>query len=191
MPGDNSLRSPNIVVRDSLNNNYSRRSAVKYTLDYALNPNPSYRYFKIFGDGGGDCTNFVSQCLRAGGAPISLGAKWPWWYNSNGSSNVNKHTWSLSWSVAGSLYWCLKSRGKLSMKGLKGIEVEDMDMLELGDVIQYEKGSGKIYHSAIITSFTIDGGMRVPLISQHSYDLLNVTHIKPAANKMHFMKIII
>lgn len=164
-------------------NSYSGKDASSYAYTHALKPNPSYRYFASHGDGGGDCSNFISQCLRAGGAPMAYSGPWPWWYKD--------HAWSLSWSVAHSLYWCLKERGKLNLPGLKGIEVPDIDMLNIGDVIQYEDKFKKVYHSAIITDFTYDRGSRLPLISQHSYDALNVSHIKPKAVRMHFMKIVI
>ena len=42
---------------------YDRRRAVEYALRWALSRNPEYYDFE---DIGGDCTNFVSQCLFAG-----------------------------------------------------------------------------------------------------------------------------
>lgn len=44
--------------------NFNRELAAAYAQKYALNYNPEY---KDFSDSGGDCTNFVSQCLAAGG----------------------------------------------------------------------------------------------------------------------------
>lgn len=172
-------------------NNYFRKAAVKYAVTYAVNPNPAYRYFASHGDGGGDCSSFVSQCLYAGGAPMANTGPKPWWYNTNGSTMINRHTWSFSWSVANSLYLCLKGRGNTNQKGLKGIEVPSIETLELGDVIQYENHTGAIYHSAIITAFTHERGQRIPLISQHSFNALNISYIKPKAKKMHLIKIVV
>ena len=42
---------------------YNRNAAVNYARRWALNPNPRYPYYTQ----NGDCTNFVSQALRAGG----------------------------------------------------------------------------------------------------------------------------
>ena len=159
-------------------NNYSGINAANYAIKYALSPNPSYKYFSIYGNIGGDCTNFISQCLIAGGATMVYKSK-PWWYNSR--------KWSLSWSVANSLYLCITQRAKLNLPGLKGVEVTDFRRLELGDLIMYEDSNGSIYHSAIITSFTND----FPLVSQHSYNALNISPIKPKAKKMHFIKIVV
>lgn len=172
-------------------NRYMRERAVEYAVRHALEPNPSYRYFAVHGDGGGDCSNFISQCLRAGGAPMDYGSPRPWWYNNKGGAGAAKHTWSVSWAVAHSLYWCLKVRGSMNLPGLKASEVTDIDMLEPGDVIQYENHKGLIYHSTIITSFSYEKGARVPLISQHSFDGLNISYVKPAAKKMHLMKIVL
>nr|WP_054876165.1 amidase domain-containing protein [Oxobacter pfennigii] len=172
-------------------NKYIREKAVEYALKYVKNPNPYYRYFKTEGDGGGDCTNFVSQCLFYGGAPMDYKARWPWWYKGTGNSSRIDHAWSVSWAVAHSLYWCLKSRGKSDAYGLCGIETSDMDVLELGDIIQYEKSGGIIYHSAIITGFSTKSGKREPLITQHSIDAVNIPYFKPAASKAHFMKILV
>jgi len=172
-------------------NRYLREKAVKYAIQYAENPNPDYIYFRVHGDGGGDCSNFISQCLRAGGAPMAYDTIRPWWYNNRGTLDIRRHSWSMSWAVAHSLYWCLKVRNEMNLPGLKALEVEDIDMLELGDVIQYENSMGKIYHSAIVTAFTVERGAMIPLTSQHSYDRLNIPYIKPAAKKMHFMKIIL
>lgn len=172
-------------------NNYSRRAAVKYAVTYAIKPNPLYRYFDVHGDGGGDCSSFISQCLNAGGAPMVYDRPRPWWYNTNGTSIVSKHTWSLSWSVANSLYWFLKLSSTSNLKGLKGMEIQNIEELEMGDIIQYENNSGTIYHSAIITAFTYEKGVLEPLISQHSYNALNIPYIKPKAKKMHLIKIIV
>jgi hypothetical protein len=169
-------------------NNYLRERAVNYALKYALSPNPEYIYFLEHGDGGGDCSNFISQCLRAGGAPMDFGGPRPWWYN-KGAGGTGDDRWSVSWAVAHSLYWCLKVRNELKLPGLKGEEVIDINMLEMGDVIQYENYSGIVYHSGIVTSFGYEGGRKIPLISHHTYNAINVPYFKHAAMKMHFMKI--
>lgn len=158
--------------------NYNRYRAVEYAIKYGLDPNAAY---KLFDGEGGDCTNFISQCLLAGNIPMDRGSNYPWWYTSR--------NWSFSWSVAHSLYWCIKNRSASRLKGLRGIEVANYDMLDLGDLIQYER-NGRIYHTGIITNWDNDfDGRRFPLISQHSYYAVNISWIKPVADRVHFIKI--
>ncbi|MEY8000058.1 amidase domain-containing protein [Clostridium sp. Mt-5] len=159
------------------NLSYSRTNAVNYAINYAQSPNPAYRYFLVQSDNGGDCTNFISQCLKAGGAPMVFSGKNKWWYTGR--------SWSVSWAVAGSLYWYLKINAAEKLYGVKGTQVDSVSMLELGDVIFYENKRGKIQHSAIITSFH----RGYPLISQHTPNLLNIPYKKDWAVKMYFLKI--
>jgi len=163
-------------------NNYSRKKAVSYACTYALKPNPAYRYFPLHVNTSGDCSNFVSQCLRAGGAPFNFNHRNPWWYN---SKHINNDTWTISWATANSLYWHLKISNKLKLPGLKGIEVNSTQTLKLGDLIFYEDTNGVIFHSAIITAFS-----NTPLVSQHSYEALSIPYINSyKAYKIHFIKV--
>jgi hypothetical protein len=164
---------------------YSRENAVNYALKYGTSPNPAYNYFNVYGQDGGNCTNFVSQCLFNGGIPMDFKSKVPWWYKRNGISDSTSDTWSISWSSAHSLYWCLLKRSELGLSGLKGEKVTDMTMLDLGDIIFYENMSGRINHSAIITDFYDN----IPLISQHTYEAVNIAPFKHNKSRMHFLKI--
>ncbi|WP_027626249.1 amidase domain-containing protein [Clostridium lundense] len=170
------------------NNPYSRVNAVNYAITYALTPNPNYKYFPLIGDNGGDCTNFISQCLRAGGASMVYNASHPWWYNHNGNSSTKNDTWSIPWAVAHSLYWTIKVNYEKKLSGPKGLEVNDINKLQIGDLIFYEDAAGKIFHSAIITA--MPNGY--PLISQHSFEALNIPYEKTwRPNKVHFLQITI
>ncbi len=74
---------------------YDRRKAVQYAERWWNDYNPQYQKFE------NNCTNFISQCLRAGGAEMhgfSNRSK-GWWYSGN--------NWSYSWSVANALRWYL------------------------------------------------------------------------------------
>ena len=169
---------------------YDRKSAVNYAVKYSLTPNSQYRYFPLMKDTSGDCANFISQCLKAGGALMSHNPQSPWWYDNHGTLNQKDDTWSISWTVAHSLYWYLKVNKSVSTGALRGLEVNDLDNLELGDVIFYENYNGVIFHSAIITSFINVNGITEPLISQHSYEGLNIRYKKVYPYKMvHFLKI--
>ncbi len=156
---------------------YSRASAVNYAVKYALHPNPAFRYFPLVNDNSGDCANFISQCLSAGGMPMSS----KWWYKRNGSQNPMKHTWSVSWAVAHSLYWMLKTNEPSLSK-----EVGFASNLEIGDLIFFENSSGVIFHSAMVTS-AVNGSI---LISHHSFEALNIPYLSSwKGERLHFLKI--
>ncbi|HLU21429.1 MAG TPA: amidase domain-containing protein [Bacillaceae bacterium] len=131
---------------------YDRLKAVQYAERWWNEYNPAYEKFE------NDCTNYISQCLRAGGSPMrgypnrSNG----WWYQ-------NKN-WSYSWSVANALKIYLGS----SKTGLRAREVHDPLELKLGDVICYDfQGDGRFDHNTIVTGKDYNGE---PLVNAHTYN---------------------
>lgn len=129
---------------------YDRRKAVQYAERYWNEYNPQYQKFTD------DCTNFISQCLRAGGAPMrgypnrSRG----WWYQGG--------TWSYSWTVAHALKLYLST----SKDGLRAKEVKDPRDLLLGDVICYDfQGNGRFDHNTIVTA---KDALGYPLVNAHT-----------------------
>ncbi len=73
-----------------------RSAIVQYIYYYALTPNPSYRNFEKSGTRGGDCTNFVSQALKAGGWPSEQGwyrSPSNWWYDFSTVTAGQSWTW--------------------------------------------------------------------------------------------------
>ena len=150
--------------------NYNREAAVQYALQFALDPNPDYVFYK-----GNDCTNFISQCLRAGGARNDFNQTHPWWY-------LQENT-SVCWSVAHSLFWYIRSCSDKNRYGIKA-ETYYLDdennyasqiagKIVLGDLIQYKNAVDRIQHSTMITSF--DPATNEPLVSQHTFEGMNVS----------------
>lgn len=131
---------------------YDRRAAVQYAERWWNSYNPAYRKFDV------DCTNYISQCLRAGGAPMrgAPNRSQGWWYQGN--------NWSYSWSVAHAFRWFLGG----SKQGLKGTEVESPMELQPGDVICYDfEGDGKWNHTTIVVAKDANGE---PLVNAHTYN---------------------
>ena len=76
---------------------FNDSAAQVYADTYVLTPNHAdYRTFDA------DCTNFVSQCLYAGGLTMSD----DWYYNRVASGAFDN--WSATWSFADDLEWYLK-----------------------------------------------------------------------------------
>lgn len=129
---------------------YDRRAAVQYAERWWDSYNPEYRKFDD------DCTNYISQCLRAGGAPMwgSPNRERGWWYTGN--------NWSFSWAVAHSFRWYLSG----ATQGLKGTEVSSPEDLTYGDVICYDfEGDGRWNHTTIVTAKDAYG---MPLVNAHT-----------------------
>lgn len=133
---------------------YDPARAVAYATRWWDGRNPRFRSFPV------DCTNFVSQCLWAGGWPMVHGGRRDrgWWYEGDGGA---ADRWSFSWAVAHSLRWYLaEARG--------AAEVRESADLRPGDVICYDfTDDGRWEHTAIVTA-TRNGE---PLVSAHTYDV--------------------
>ncbi|MEI7025888.1 amidase domain-containing protein [Paenibacillus sp. y28] len=126
---------------------YDRDAACRYADAYWNHANPAYQEFPS------DCTNYVSQCLYAGGAPMNNTGRREtgWWYEGKSGS---KELWSYSWSVSHSLQSFLKR----STIGLRADEVSSPLELSPGDVICYDwNGDGGFEHSVIVTDLDADG----------------------------------
>ncbi|OIJ21505.1 hypothetical protein BKP45_01685 [Anaerobacillus alkalidiazotrophicus] len=116
---------------------YSRLEAVRYAERWWNGYNPNYKKFE------NNCTNFVSQCIHAGGTPMTghPNRSKGWWYR-------NKN-WSFSWAVAHSLRWHLSG----SKVGLRAKEVSKPEELLKGDVICYDfSGDGRWQHTTIVVA---------------------------------------
>ena len=64
---------------------YNREEATKYATKWALSRNPAYKDYEKWG---GDCTNYVSQCVHAGGIPFdhegnNILKQWYWYSDMN------------------------------------------------------------------------------------------------------------
>lgn len=164
---------------------YNRDMAVKYAITYGLKPNPAYRYFPIINNNSGNCSNFISQCLFAGGIPMIFSGENSWWYD-NSSTDRKKDTWSVTWTVAHALYWMLKINRERDRFGAKGTETKKIYELQLGDLIFFEDNTGLIFHSAIITAFYYGK----PLVSQNSFEAVNIPYDKSwNYSSVHYIKI--
>ncbi|WP_410770825.1 amidase domain-containing protein [Fontibacillus sp. BL9] len=134
---------------------YRREDAVLYADRWWDGFNPEFAAFEV------DCTNYISQCLFAGGGPINYTGKREsgWWYKGYVGG---REAWSYSWSVANALERFLANSGS----GLRAELVSRPEQLELGDVIIYDwDGNGSYQHSTIVTAFDA-GGM--PLVNAHT-----------------------
>lgn len=129
---------------------YDRRAAVQYAEYWWNSYNSEFQHFTV------DCTNFVSQCLLAGGAPMrGMPVRdQGWWYKGE--------NWSFSWAVAHSLRWYLSGLAE----GLQAKEVFSASELLPGDVICYDfQGDGRWDHTTIVV---VKDTNNEPLVNAHT-----------------------
>lgn len=139
----------------------NKNKMLEYAYKHALIPNTNYAYLGNKSTGGSDCSNFISQILHFAGSPMRYISP-HWFYN-------NDKNYSISWATAHGLYWLLKQNYINYLRGPKGIPVSS-NSTQLGDLVFFQHKDGRVFHCAIITSFSKN---RDPLITQHSIDALN------------------
>ncbi|MGI6611670.1 MAG: amidase domain-containing protein [Limnochordia bacterium] len=143
---------------------FNRAAAVRYALRHVFHPNPAYANMDTMG-GGGDCTNFTSQCLHAGGWTMdyrAVGYDTEWWYRRLGDDSFdgnNDDWWSCTWSLPSLLirYLTINYGGALDLLRRPRLARN----LRRGDLVFYDwNGDGLFDHSAIVTR-TANGVPRV------------------------------
>lgn len=142
---------------------YNRERALEYARRWALSRNP---LFIDFTGGGGDCTNFVSQCVFAGCGVMNYTETFGWYY-------VSSDDRAPAWSGVDEFYNFLLGTPDFVMAnggtGPYGKEAESREEVMIGDVVQLINSAGEYYHTLIITGF--EGGDI--LVSAHSNDALD------------------
>lgn len=114
---------------------YDRKKAVEYAHIWALSRNPDFYDFSKLG---GDCTNFVSQCLYAGGGSMIFEAD-GWFY-------LSSHDRSPSWASVTSLKDFLLN----DKRGLIATRCEEKDV-QMGDIVMLRQNEFRFNHSLIIS----------------------------------------
>ena len=145
--------------------NYSGYAAAKYAEKWAESYNTD-KYYKA----SQDCTNFVSQCLAAGGKKIS----------SSLPSYEDTNYWrphSATWENANYFkkYWKnrVESTGKriasLTKSEKNSFATQIYNSLYRGDVVQYGNSSDDIGHSQICYSYgNSSSGFATLIMAQHT-----------------------
>ena len=151
---------------------YDRERAVIYAKKWAFSRNKRYYNFDNIG---GDCTNFVSQCIYAGCKIMNYSKSNGWCYNS-----LNDR--SPSWTGVEPFYNFLITNKYIGPFGTSVSESQ----IKVGDVIQLGKFNATYHHTMIVTkitnsniftsSHTIDSLDR-PL-SSYKFDKIRFLHIK-------------
>ena len=135
--------------------NYNRELAIQYAKRWALGKNPNYFHFEGIG---GDCTNFISQCLLAGGGKMNYDKYYGWFY-------INKDNRSPSWTSVKYLQRFLLSNNSPGFV----VKIMPIYKLQVGDIIQIRQNIHEFNHSVIISRITNNE----IYVCAHSYDALD------------------
>jgi hypothetical protein len=135
---------------------YNREAARAYAEKWANARNPRYYDFE---EVGGDCTNFISQCILAGGAKMNYKPTFGWYYRSASDR-------APAWSGVEFFYNFVTEN---KAEGPKGVECA-LSECEIGDVVQINADGPRFSHSMLVTAIPAPGKL---LLTTHSYDYYN------------------
>ncbi len=143
---------------------YDRERALLYAERYAFSQNPVFGNFRELG---GNCTNFVSQCIYAGSCKMNYTPVFGWYY-------ISLDERAPAWTGVEFFYkFMTENQGQ----GPFGRETAE-DECEVGDVIQLGREGDGYYHTLLIVGFEgedilvaaqTDDAFRRPL-SSYTYD---------------------
>ncbi|WP_073949301.1 amidase domain-containing protein [Streptomyces kebangsaanensis] len=141
---------PTVQAQAKVSASYNYTAMAKYAEKYWKKYNPDYRKFN---DVGGDCTNFISQALRAGGWKNDTG--WyksykNWWYNSSNQTT--------SWINVN--YWA-----SFALHSNRAYNLDNVYKLGIGDILQMDFNGNRSKDHSMITTYRSNG---VPYLTYHS-----------------------
>ncbi len=135
-------------------NAYDRQKAADYGYEWVsadkIVRNPAYT---AYDDYGGNCNNYISQCLFAGGIPMDYSGDYQWKYYSDEVNEAHAAAGRTpSWtSVDGFYNYCKNNTGS----GLVALTDCELYSGEVGDIVQISC-YGEWDHSVIITKVIYD-----------------------------------
>ena len=130
---------------------YDRAAATAYAGKWAFGRNPAYADFTKMG---GDCTNFVSQCLYAGSGVMNQNPVFGWYYR---SLNDRAPAWT---GVEALFRFLTRQEGPGPFA-----EICSMGEVLPGDLIQLENTEKRFYHGLLVIKAGVD-----PLVAAHDQD---------------------
>lgn len=118
---------------------YRRAQAVEYARKFAFSQNSE---FADFAEIGGNCTNFVSQCVFAGCCEMNYTPTFGWYF-------ISLEERSPSWTGVEYFYNFITENAGVGPFG----RVITGDEAEIGDVIQLGREKDGYYHTLLVVGF--------------------------------------
>ncbi len=141
------------ATQKTAENKYNREKAVAYSYRYVgkdtVTRNDEYSDYSGYG---GNCQNYCSQCILAGGIPMDIyGDQWKWFGD---EVNGYEEEYGRSGSWAGTEYF-YEYCGKNTGYGMVADTSMNMFAAEKGDIMQYVI-DGWAHHSVVVTDVITD-----------------------------------
>lgn len=124
---------------------YRRERAVMYARRWALSRNPLFIDFTGIG---GNCTNFVSQCVLAGSCVMNYTPDFGWYY-------ISPDERAPAWSGVDYFYrFMTQAPEYIAVNGGVGPYGREVlrEALQIGDVVQLQSEEGNWYHSLLVSA---------------------------------------
>lgn len=140
--------------------NYYRNDAVDYAHKWAYGRNPAYYNYE---DLGGDCTNFVSQCIFAGGGVMNYTRTFGWYYI---NGNDKAPAWTGVMYLNNFLTRGAQTAGPVATRC-------NVNELQAGDVVQLSFTGDSYAHTLLVVSAKATYNTGDILVAAHSFDADN------------------
>ena len=135
---------------------YNRLAAIRYAHQWSTSRNPRYLDFSNLG---GDCTNFISQCLYAGSGVMNYTPVYGWYY-------ISASNRSPSWTGARFLHnFLLGNKGAGPYASLVSQE-----KIVPADIIQLSRSNNPVHHSLFVVEIGAPPTTNNILVATHTYD---------------------
>ncbi len=152
---------------------YNRERARAYAERWAFDRNPLFADYTGIG---GNCTNFVSQCVYAGSCRMNFTPVFGWYY-------IDSNDRTASFTGVRYFYNFL-----IGNEGVGPFATEsDADGMEIGDVIQLGREADGYYHTLLVVGRDGDGGLLVAAQSDDAFDRPLATYTYEFARFLHIV----
>ena len=156
---------------------YSRQKAIEYAYTWWNKRNPN---FFNFDELGGDCTNFVSQCLFYGGIKMNY-TNLGWFYK---SLNYRSPSWT---GVDEFFNFSVNNKSDFGVRCL----LCNFNEVEIGDIVQLQlNNENEFHHTALITKIEGEINHQNIFITCHSYDAKDKSLISYNYKQIRFLKVL-
>ena len=135
---------------------YNREKVVEYAKKWYNKRNPEYYNYDLIG---GDCTNFISQCIYEGCKTMNYSKEKGWYY-------INANNKSPSWTGVQFLYNFLTNNKSV---GPYGNDLDQKD-IEIGDIAQISFDGQKFTHTVVIVRITNKLNLDGIFVASHTFD---------------------